>query len=429
MKMQSKNSIMTNKLWSKENILNSLFISFITLYEFSKIGIWSNNIDLKFSRFNYTFLNFSSTTIFIFYTFSLFFILKYLKSNIKELSSSYLKLFVVIFFKKLLVSSTIFFTFQISFVSRLELILFSAIYSILFTVLFLIKDIRKLALIILVMILSIYTVFINSGFYTNSQTVNCMNSFSFEGDNLSEGNKSIFVIGHAYGSQSTNLNGLSNKVQNLFNDIEEEQILVLTGDIVLNNSIKSLEEVKNQIESSFKEYLIAVGNHDIGDLKQNKDKLQTNDNFIEIFEKDLYIEEFENFSLIAANFSTPDWEPGKVAKNNINNHIKNTENEIIFLFSHQIFWAKEVSKPITPNGMNLLENDLKEDSLHWLDYEDKKIIIISGDYGVTGNKTFCEKVDNKLFIANGIGDLPQDTYIKISYNNNFLRLDIIDLAS
>ncbi len=36
---------------------------------------------------------------------------------------------------------------------------------------------------------------------------------------------------------------------------------------------------------------------------------------------------------------------------------------------------------------------------------DKENKTISGDYGVTGNKTFCEKVDNKLFIANGIGGL------------------------
>ena len=68
---------------------------------------------------------------------------------------------------------------------------------------------------------------------------------------------------------------------------------------------------------------------------------------------------------------------------------------------------------------------------HIIKSNEKYFIVISGDYGVWGDRTYCKSIDNKLFIANGIGDNPNDTIIKIfDYNKGFaiqeLKLNKVD---
>ena len=50
----------------------------------------------------------------------------------------------------------------------------------------------------------------------------------------------------------------------------------------------------------------------------------------------------------------------------------------------------------------------------------KKLIVISGDSGGALNaKPFCEVAnDGVVYIANGIGDVPTDTVLKINYDKN-----------
>ena len=57
----------------------------------------------------------------------------------------------------------------------------------------------------------------------------------------------VYVIGHAYGSHSE-INSLSNSVLNFFKSLTiDNQILILTGDIVRESSLENLESVQNQI--------------------------------------------------------------------------------------------------------------------------------------------------------------------------------------
>ena len=142
-----------------------------------------------------------------------------------------------------------------------------------------------------------------------------------------------FILLDAYGTQKPEDLGISNKLIKLFNGFNtKKNTIVLTGDFVVDNSLDELKKVKYLIEENFSNYLIAVGNHDVGYSGYQSDNLKENKNFESIFMKDLFIKDFGSFSLIAANFSTYNWEPNQSSKDIINTYIENTEDETIFLF-------------------------------------------------------------------------------------------------
>lgn len=255
--------------------------------------------------------------------------------------------------------------------------------------------------------------------------LSCINSFSTESNAFTSNPQKIFILGHAYGSQETKEIGLSRKVLNLFDSFSDKNhTLVLTGDIVLENNLDALNKVKNDIEEHFHYYLIAAGNHDIGYSGYQTDNLQSNDNFREVFSKDLFIQEYESFSLIASNFSTFNWEPTIENQKAINDYLLNTKIKNIFLFSHQLFWLEEVNNEIRPNGKNMLTTELKSDSLYWLEGLNKNIIVISGDYGIYGEPPYCRKIGNKLFIANGIHEFAEDKYIILNFIDDRFFLSV-----
>ena len=136
-----------------------------------------------------------------------------------------------------------------------------------------------------------------------------------------------------------------------------------------------------------------------------------------------FYEEFNHFLLISGNFSNKDWLPNEKQKKEINDLINLTDKDYVIILSHQLFWLLDSKGDISPNSDAILEEDLKKDSLNWiLNSDDKNFIIISGDFGAFGDKTHCTYEDNKLFIANGIGDYESDTILKISENETSFNI-------
>ena len=218
------------------------------------------------------------------------------------------------------------------------------------------------------------------------------------------------MIGHAYGSKETATVGMSDKVTKYIdkNIRNQNSTLVLTGDIVYESTLESLLKVKQDINNNFGNYLIAVGNHEV----------QDNNNYYEVFDKDLFLLKKNNTLFIAANFSTKNWLPTKNQQNKINNYLEINKNiDTVFLFSHQLFWQLDVDSEIQPNGMNLLEDNLIRNSTKWLNLNEKNLIVISGDYGANGQQSYCKKLGNTIFVANGIGDKKNDTIIQIYMND------------
>ena len=114
-------------------------------------------------------------------------------------------------------------------------------------------------------------------------------------------------------------------------------------------------------------------------------------------------------------------------KNNIQELIDNTSKKNIIILSHQLFWLEEINYEISANSDSLLRTSLKKDSLSWIRNNDKNFIVISGDYGAWGEETYCKEINNRLFIANGIGDTKNDTIIKIYDYDNLLLIEEISI--
>ncbi len=162
----------------------------------------------------------------------------------------------------------------------------------------------------------------------------------------------------------------------------------------------------------FKDFFISPGNHEVDEFQ----------NYLNIFKFDFYSKEFNNYLLISANFSTNNWLPSDEQKEKINELINESKKEVIVLLSHQIFWLKEFPDDLNPNSYDLLKYELSPNSLYWIEnLDNKKLVIISGDYGAWGDKTYCNYREDITFIANGIGNHPNDSLIEIfEYRNNVL---------
>ena len=231
----------------------------------------------------------------------------------------------------------------------------------------------------------------------------------------------VFVIGHLYGDRYKEDDEIPLKVTNFFEGYRSNSntYIALTGDVVKEPTTEALEKVNKFLNNNSIGYFISPGNHDI---------YPSSSNYQKVFKYDFYFKEFNNFLLISANFSTSDWLPSNEQKAKINNLINNTSKEYIILLSHQIFWFKDIDFEFKPNSFALLEKELKKNSLNWIESENNKnFIIISGDSGAYGQDTMCYLNDNKLFIANGIGNFDDDTILKISELEEILIIEEIPL--
>lgn len=280
------------------------------------------------------------------------------------------------------------------------------------------KILKKLSLIILLIFLTSFFYFfeINNHGIDETDNNSCLNVFSIEPNiiNLRTRSNEYLIIGHAYGNHAGSNKGLSHKVLDYFESLDEKTNLVLTGDFVRSGSKADLLLVQNQVNKYFNQGLFAVGNHEIIQGSIN--------NYYEVFKDDLFLIKESKIDLIVANFSTPNWLPKKLDQDKINFFINNSNNEVVVLFSHQIFWENMTEQKPRKNGPDLLENELNQNMLDWLNFEGKKLIIISGDYGLNSDEIFCEVDVNKnvLFVASGIYENDNDKMIRLnSFDSGF----------
>ena len=125
---------------------------------------------------------------------------------------------------------------------------------------------------------------------------------------------------------------------------------------------------------------------------------------------------YENLSIVVANFSTYNWQPTLKDKVKINNFIKKTQNKNVIILAHPVFWYNLTLNKTIRNGDDMLKVELGLDTLDWLEQNDKNITIISGDYGSNVPETFCEYDPQKniLYIASGVYDQIEDRLIVIT---------------
>ena len=239
--------------------------------------------------------------------------------------------------------------------------------------------------------------------------------------------REIFVIGHAYGMPGTEKSFFPDRLTNFLNSKKSQSLssIALTGDFVKIANAESFIKVKKYITEGFYSYFLALGNHEV--LYKDVNVIST---FYETFDNDIFAEDFGHVIVIAANFSNNNWLPSSSQQEEINYLINTSNANTVVILSHQLFWLKEFESEIMPNSYSLLNKELPYDSLGWIEKSKQKdIIVISGDYGAFGQPTFCKQKINKLFIANGIGDLDSDTIIQIKVFKNSIGLEEVYLKS
>ena len=258
--------------------------------------------------------------------------------------------------------------------------------------------------------------------HLTSEYINeCINTFStLDEDSYSQSKllNKFYIVGHAYGAHSSTNKGIQDSLLEYFeNQNLNKASLFLTGDVVKESSFENLNLAKNQIERYFDKYYISIGNHDIGHGEST--------DFYKIFNEDLHMINYENLSIVVANFSTYNWQPSLKDKVKINNFIKETQNKNVIILSHPVFWHNlTLNKPIR-NGDDMLKVKLGLDTLDWLEQNNKNITIISGDYGSNVPETFCEYNPQKniLYIASGIYDQIEDRLIVITESSDGFYLE------
>ena len=401
---------------SNRNIFLKIFIILIFFY----LNIFSKFYDLDLSNLE----NDLEKASFSINSFSLFIVLfimsgvttslvlKFLQENYSILDN-FIRLSII----NLISFSLVFYLLRI-YISRLYLITSIVFASLFLLILLKIIDKNITFVAICSILLGVYITPFNdiySDYVFESDFNDCINSFSTS--NNDEENF-IYIVGHAYGSFETKGDALSPKLLNYFDENldQKENMIVLTGDIAHTGTVQNYELARQQIRERFEDAIFAVGNHESYSI----------DNFLRIFDKDLFIKEYNGFSLISANFSNSKWQILDKDKDVINQYLDETTNEVIFLFSHQVFWIKDVKGEPMMNGTHLLEVSLEKDTLNWLNLENKKLIVISGDSGgKLDARPFCELSENgNLYIANGINDVPTDSILRINFNNETKSFNI-----
>jgi hypothetical protein len=237
----------------------------------------------------------------------------------------------------------------------------------------------------------------------------CLNLYSrtYPNDGIT-----YYVVGHAYGSHSGDNEGISNNLLDYFDQNYEN--IILTGDTVRNNNISNIQLLKTQLDKRFKNTYIAKGNHDISK------------EFNEIFSEDLHLISFEGVDIVIANFSTETWLPNNKDQELINNFLTNSVNDLVILFSHQLFWLNLVDGDVSPNGYNILTKSLPTNPLEWINYGEKNLIIISGDYGIEAS-FYCKNIPeyNTVVVASGIYDDLDDIILKLLIGDGSYSFELI----
>ncbi len=382
-----------NLLYSKDILKNQEFFSFI----FENIKLGNQNTNILIGSFIVTIIYFGAMFILT------------SKSNIKP---------HFIFEYSLLI--TLFYILKINSLSRVTILIF-LLYVFLESKIS-IKNLKYLVLFKVILILFLFGTNSFSNPSSNeelekieefdfSSAQSCLNTFGKE-EVTSE--KEYYVIGHAYGNHTGLNEGLSESILDYFSQKNEN--VILTGDIVRSNNSENLKIVKNQLYKRFNNVYISVGNHDLSK------------EFYEEFEEDLHLISEKGVDFVIANFSTESWLPNLEDQEKINNFLEISNNEIIIMFSHQLFWVNLINNEITPNGFDLLNKELKANPFDWMNLQNKKLIVVSGDYGIEAS-FFCRYLEDRniVLVANGIYDNVNDKILKIATGQNSYSIEIFNL--
>jgi len=227
---------------------------------------------------------------------------------------------------------------------------------------------------------------------------------------------SIVIVGHAYGSSSTESNNfISPKLEKFLEKNKKNiMILFLTGDVFEKPNKEKWEKLFNKYKEHF-EIHIAPGNHDIN---SNEIIFSLNEKLINLrIRKYPYLKKIKNYNFVVEDSYSKGWQIDNEVSALVN---KFEDTEQNFILRHNIVNKEFLNLANSKEG---LISDLPSIKNLTQKFK-KKVTIISGDTGASKDlpSYFCKKQKNVTVIINGIGNLDKDN-ILIIQNKEIYRYD------
>jgi hypothetical protein len=245
---------------------------------------------------------------------------------------------------------------------------------------------------------------------------------------------SFLVAGHAYGSHSGENVGLHPPfVEKLCNETNQDTTIFaifLTGDIVNYSNEESWQKVADELAClPFLSYYV-MGNHD--------DDATGKDVFIEKHGNTWYSFSKGNDLFVVLNSTISDRSISPDQLDFLENLLLDIDGDDVrvFIFFHEVIWNSiEKYKGVMSNSrsrydqMHLKSNFWTEVVPLFSRYPAMEFYCFSGDVG--GNtdaiSLFYDKIDNVTLIASGMGEVPDENYLKIDVMTDTVMAEIIPL--
>jgi len=240
-------------------------------------------------------------------------------------------------------------------------------------------------------------------------------------------NKSILVVGHAYGeSEAKNLGIYPKLISYLKNKNQLFDVILIAGDLVRVPSKENYNIAMDQLKKFGKKIIISPGNHDVG-FKFNDNKREIYKDFFNNFYEH-YI--FENNLIIALDTninSTIDKNQFSWLKSIISEN-KNINNLIIL--THQIPWRDNVKNKLLLDKHKKWElvsdNDNKlikfSNVLNYIGTLNIETYFFSGSVN-HDNYLYCYKKNKNTFVNSGVGVNKINSIILLNFFENEISLN------
>ncbi len=248
------------------------------------------------------------------------------------------------------------------------------------------------------------------------------------GDILKE---QFIVVGHAYGHPTQYSLRLHHKlIPALANAVEfiRPEKFIFTGDVVAKPTAENWNNVLHELDSlGIDNYWIAPGNHDLGS-SYFSDNIQPKAYFSERIGNNL-------FMVLNTNFKG--WTVDEAQINMIADELSNlSEIDNVLVFSHQVWWAKDLNAvyefdTIVTNSNYLKSgsNSFWSDAFPMFQTTDKPTYFFAGDVGAWHfiPAYVVNQFDNFHFYASGIGGGKEDNMLNIkTFESGNIQIDRID---
>ncbi|MCF8358432.1 MAG: metallophosphoesterase [Prolixibacteraceae bacterium] len=245
---------------------------------------------------------------------------------------------------------------------------------------------------------------------------------------------SFLVAGHAYGSHSGENVGMHPPfVEKLYGETIRDTnifVLFLTGDIVNHSNEASWQQVEAELAPLPFQTCYVMGNHD--------DNATGTNVFIEKHGSTWYAFSKENDLFVVLNSTISDRSVSSDQLEFLENLLLDNDGDDgrVFIFFHEVLWnSLEKYKGVRSNSrsrydqMHLKSNFWTEVFPLFSRYPAIEFYCFSGDVG--GNtdaiSLFYDKIENVTLIASGMGEVPDENYLKIDVMTDTVMADIIPL--